>query len=73
MQNLNFTETEARAAKMTTTQLFFAYRDCVKTAEVMGTGELVGKDASYYHDEASVYAAELKRRGGTVDQLKEVK
>lgn len=72
MQNLNFTETAARAEKMTIAQLTYAYRDCVETAEALGNAEMIGKDASYYHDEASVYHAELRRRasnhGGTVDQ-----
>jgi len=61
MQNLNWNETEARAAKMTIGQLQFAYQDCLEAAAAVGP-EAFGKDESYYRDEASVYYRALQAR-----------
>lgn len=62
MQNIDWNAKEAIARNMTDADLHYARLDCVKTAQVMGTGEMIGKDAAYYMDEASIYARELDRR-----------
>jgi len=57
------------ASKMRDAELLWAHKDCVETAEAMDAIErkygatLRGKDAGYYRDEASIYEAELRRRG----------
>lgn len=61
MQTLDWNAVEARAKKMGAEELAYAIVDCVKAAEAIGE-EALGKDASYYRDEASVYRAEIRRR-----------
>lgn len=62
MQNLNWTEVEARAKTMTDDELRYAIKDCREAAEAMGNEPRFGKDQGYYTDEGSVYAGELRRR-----------
>jgi hypothetical protein len=59
---INWSNVAERAARMTTASLAHAYRDCVAAAATIPE-EAIGKDASYYRDEASVYRQELSRRG----------
>lgn len=69
MQNIDWNAKAAIARKMTLSELHYARLDCVKTARVMGSAPMMGKDASYYMDEASIYKTELDRRraGGLGD------
>lgn len=62
MEHVNWTVTEAKAARMTDAQLVYARRDAREAAEALEGAVVPGKDAGYYRDEASVYARELARR-----------
>lgn len=62
MQTINWNQKQDAAKKMTTNQLVWAISDCVATAEAMGSAPMMGKDAGYYMDEASVYRTELAKR-----------
>jgi hypothetical protein len=59
---INWSNVAFRARRMTTDSLIYAYRDCVAAAATIPE-DAIGKDASYYRDEASVYRQELSRRG----------
>lgn len=68
MMFLDWTATEAKARKMSASELVWAIADCREAAqmawEIEKAGNPVSKTQGYYHDEASVYHAELKRRAG---------
>lgn len=76
--NINWIAKGELAAKMKDAELVWALKDCVETAEAMDAVErkhgatLRGKDAGYYRDEASIYEAELRRRGVPVPIRKAV-
>ena len=63
---LNFQETERRARKMTDEALAWSRSDCMEAGRaafaLAEAGCMVSKDQGYYTDEASVYAAEMRRR-----------
>lgn len=61
MEHFDFVAGAARARRMTDAGLLYAITDCRKAAEAIGE-HAVGKDASYYRDEASVYHQELNSR-----------
>lgn len=50
------------ARKMTDAELAYARIDCLETAAAIGPAAMIGKDASYYMDEASIYETEMRRR-----------
>jgi len=62
MQNIDWNSKKAIAKRMNDSQLEGAMADCLDTAKVMGSADMIGKDASYYMDEASIYHTELKAR-----------
>lgn len=66
MRTLDWTATQEKAHKMTIEALCYAIKDCQEAAEAAWdlerNGCRVDKSQGYYHDEASVYRAELKNR-----------
>lgn len=64
---LDFSEVEERALRMSREALVHAIADCYKTAryarEIELSGNPVIKSEGYYMDELSVYRRELKKRG----------
>lgn len=55
-KTLDWNAKQAYAKKLTVEQLAFAINDCLLAAECQPENE------GYYHDEASVYRAELMKR-----------
>jgi len=74
MRVLDWEAIEAKAAKMSNAELAHARKDCIEAGAaawgIEKSGGHVDKDQGYYHDEASVYRSELKKRiertGGAV-------
>jgi len=66
-KQLDTTEVARRARAMSDQALRFSRQDANEAAEAAErlerAGVRVSKDGGYYRDEATVYAAELKRRG----------
>ena len=64
---LDWTEMERRAANMTEDALHYAAADAWEAAQAAEllerAGCAVSKTGGYYRDEATVYRAELRRRG----------
>ena len=58
MRTLDWKAKEEYASGLSVLELRFAIADCLEAARNFTRTELEG----YYHDEASVYRAELKRR-----------
>lgn len=67
MTTLNWGAVTERAVSMSPAALRYAIRDCIEAGKAAWALEKAGrkvlKSQGYYHDEASVYRAELKRRG----------
>ena len=61
-EQMNLEQVQNRARLMSIPELRAAHFDCIQTAEIMGTNDMIGKDASYYMDEANIYRMELKRK-----------
>lgn len=51
------------AAEKSDNALRYAYLDCVRTASLWAAADDPDDNGGYYHDEASIYYAELKKRG----------
>lgn len=58
MKTLDWKAKEAYAKTLSLQELSFALQDCIETAKAFRLREEEG----YYHDEASVYRAEIERR-----------
>lgn len=70
MTDLNWTETKRRARGMTIEALLWSAQDASEAADMAEALERAGcrvsKSGGYYRDEASVYRAEIRRRGQEV-------
>lgn len=66
-QQLDFAEIRRRARTMTVAALRYSANDASEAADaaddIERAGCRVSKSSGYYRDEASVYRAELRRRG----------
>jgi len=62
MEVINWKDKEKQAKKMSTKELNYSLNDCLMCVKAMGKSNMVGKDASYYQDEASVYSQEIRAR-----------
>lgn len=65
-KTLDWNATAERARNMTTAELHYARLDAAETARVWDAApeQDIDGNAGYYRDEASVYAAEQRRRAG---------
>lgn len=66
MRHLDWNATCEKAQRMTIEELCYAIKDCIEAGnaswDLERKGNRVDKTQGYYHDEASVYRTELKRR-----------
>lgn len=62
MQVIDWKTKEKQAKGMSIEELRHSLKDCLNCVEVMGSHDMIGKDASYYQDEASVYSQEIRAR-----------
>jgi len=58
MRLLDWSAKEDAARKMSVSALYYSIDDCLEAAKAARLTDLEG----YYHDEASVYRAEINRR-----------
>lgn len=64
MKSLDWNATKSRARKMSDAALHYAYQDALDTARIWDRTPDQDADGNgpFYHDEASVYAVEIKAR-----------